>query len=331
MNPLTKVKIGATGLQVTRLGMGGTSLGGLYKDVTDDVATATIHHVLNLGVNLFDTAPLYGCGKSEERLGRGLSGVKRESFVVATKVGYSLVPEDRSRDQSVFFPFDNPPPLRPVFDFKYDAVMRSFEQSLKRLNLGAVDILHIHDPDDHWDEAMKGAYPALHELRSEGAIQAISVGMNQAEMLVRFAQEGDFDCFLLAGRYTLIDQTALAELLPVCLKKGISVILGGPFNSGILATGARSGATFNYVAATPKIMGKVQEIERICDRFKVPLKAAALQFPLAHPAVAAVIPGARSVNEVEQNFKLLDHPIPSDFWKELREQSFLPMEAPVPG
>ena len=330
MDPVAKIQLGRTKLQVTRLGLGGTPLGGLYKDMTEDMATATIQRALELGINFFDTAPLYGCGKSELRLARGLSGVKRDSIIVATKVGYALVPEDRGLDEKVFFPFENPLPLRPVFDFGYDAVMRSFEQSLQRLNLERVDILHIHDPDEHWEQAIKGAYPALHQLRSQGVIGAIGAGMNQAEMLARFAREGNFDCFLLAGRYTLIDHKALPELLPLCIQKRISIILGGPYNSGILATGARPGATFNYVEAPPELMEKVRKIEAVCARHKVPLKAAALQFPLAHPAVAAVIPGARSVTEVEENFGLLSHPIPKDFWTELREQNLLPREAPIP-
>jgi D-threo-aldose 1-dehydrogenase len=330
MDPIARIQIGRSNLQVTRLGMGGTPLGGLYKDLSEDMASATVRRTLELGINFFDTAPLYGCGKSEMRLGQGLAGRSRDSFVVATKIGYALVAEDSNRDEKVFFPFDNPLPLHPVFDFSYEGVMRSFEQSLKRLNFDRIDILHIHDPDEHWEEAIKGAYPALHELRSEGVIRAIGVGMNQAEMLVRFAQEGDFDCFLLAGRYTLIDHKALPELLPVCVKKRISIILGGPYNSGILATGARPGATFNYVKAPPDVMEKVQRIEAVCARYEVPLKAAALQFPLADPAVAAVIPGARSVAEVEENFQLLSRSIPKDFWTELREENLLPREAPVP-
>jgi D-threo-aldose 1-dehydrogenase len=329
MDPRAKVKIGTTELEVTRLGMGGVPLGGLYRDMTEDSANATVQRALKVGINFFDTAPIYGSGKSELRLGRVLSGVKRDSFVVATKVGYALVPQGL-HDPAIDFPFDNPPPLGPVFDFGYDAAMRSLEQSQRRLNLQSIDIVHIHDPDDHYEQAMKGAYPALHRLRREGVIRAIGAGMNQAEMLVRLAHEGDFDCFLLAGRYTLIDHTALPELLPLCLKKRISIILGGPFNSGILATGSRPGATFNYVEAPSEFMEKVQKIEEVCERHAVPLKAAALQFPLAHPAVSAVIPGVRSVNEVEENFRLLGHRIPRDFWTELREENLLPQDAPTP-
>ena len=330
MDAIAKVGIGRTDLKVSRLGFGGVPLGGLYKDVSEDEAGATVRRALDLGINYFDTAPIYGFGKSEIRLGRELAHCDRESIVVATKVGYTLVPDDGGRDEKVFHRFDNVPAMRPVFDFSYDGIMRTFEGSLHRLNLAHVDILNIHDPDDHWEEAIDIVYPALHQLRSEGVVRAIGVGMNQAEMLARFAREGEFDCLLLAGRYTLIDHTGLRELLPICERKGISVIIGGPYNSGILATGARPGATYNYVDALPAVMEKVAAIEAVCGRHHVPLQAAALQFPMAHPAVAAIIPGARSVAEVEENVRLLSLPIPNDFWEELRRLELLPPEAPVP-
>ena len=173
--------------------------------------------------------------------------------------------------------------MRPVFDFSYDGIMRTFELSLQRLNLSRVDILNIHDPDDHWREAIEIVYPALHRLRAEGVVRAIGVGMNQAEMLARFAREGDFDCLLVAGRYTLIDHTGLRELLPICERRGISVIIGGPYNSGILATGARPGATYNYVEAEPAVMEKVASIEAVCARHQIQLQAAALSFPWPTP------------------------------------------------
>jgi D-threo-aldose 1-dehydrogenase len=330
MNPIEKVPLGRTILRVTRLGFGGVPLGGLYKDVSEDEAGATVRRTLELGVNYFDTAPIYGFGKSEIRLGRELASCDRNTFVVATKVGYKLVPDDGGLDPKVFHRFDNVPPLRPIYDYSYDSIMRTFEGSLQRLNLSRVDVLNIHDPDSNWQEAIDIAYPAIHKLRSEGIVHAIGVGMNQAEMLARFARECDFDCLLLAGRYTLIDHTGLGELLPVCAQKDISVIIGGPYNSGILATGARPGATYNYVAATPAVLEQVSAIEAVCTRHGVPLKAAALQFPLAHPAVAAIIPGARSAAEVEENFRLLTLAIPGDFWDELRYLSLIPAEAPTP-
>jgi D-threo-aldose 1-dehydrogenase len=330
MDPIARVGIGRTNVTVTRFGFGCVPLGGLYKDVSEDEASATVRRALDLGINYFDAAPIYGFGKAETRLGRELARCSRNSFVVATKIGYTLIPDSGRGDEKVFHRFDNVPPLRPIFDYSYDGIMKTFEGSLQRLNLSYVDILNIHDPDDHWQEAIEIAYPALHKLRSEGVVRAIGVGMNQAEMLARFAREGDFDCLLVAGRYTLIDHAALRDLLPLCEKKGISVIIGGPFNSGILATGARPGATYNYVDASPAMMQKVTAIEAVCEQHHVPLPAAALQFPMAHPAVAAIIPGARSAAEVEQNVKLFGHFIPNDFWEELRHLNLLPPEAPVP-
>jgi D-threo-aldose 1-dehydrogenase len=330
MDPIARVGIGRTNVTVTRLGFGCVPLGGLYKDVSEDEASATVRRALDLGVNYFDTAPIYGFGKAETRLGRELARCSRNSFVVATKVGYTLIPDSGKGDEKVFHRFDNVPPLRPIFDYSYDGVMKTFESSLRRLSLSYVDILNIHDPDDHWQEAIEIVYPALHKLRSEGVVRAVGVGMNQAEMLARFAREGDFDCLLVAGRYTLIDHAALRDLLPLCEKKGISVIIGGPFNSGILATGARPGATYNYVDASPAMIEKVKAIEAVCEQYHVPLPAAALQFPMAHPAVAAIIPGARSATEVEQNVRLFGHFIPNDFWEELRHLNLLPREAPVP-
>ncbi|HEX5484183.1 MAG TPA: aldo/keto reductase [Terriglobia bacterium] len=328
MNPHEKAPIGKTGLQVPRMGMGSAPLGGLFQDVPESRATATVKRALDLGINFFDTAPLYGHGKSETYLGKALSDVQRSSYVLATKVGRLLVPTDPSQLEKR--EFDNPLPFKPVFDFSYDAVMRSYEESLKRLNLDRIDILHIHDPDDYYEQAIKGAYPALAKLRSQGAIRAVGAGMNQAEMLARFAREGEFDCFLLAGRYTLIDHTGLKELLPLCVQKNISIIIGGPYNSGVLASGAKPGAKFNYADAPEEILQKVRKVEEVCQRNNVPMKAAALQFPLAHPAVVAVIPGARSVEEIEENFRLISHPIPGDFWADMRKSGLIPDEAPTP-
>ncbi|HXH50768.1 MAG TPA: aldo/keto reductase [Terriglobia bacterium] len=328
MDPLQKVQLGKTSLQVTRLGLGGAPLGGLFEDVQGEAAVATIRRALEMGINFFDTAPLYGHGKSEKWMGQGLAGIPADSRVLATKVGRVLEPVEPGtleKDE-----FDNPAPFKPVFDFSYDGVMRSFNESLKRLQVDRIDVLHIHDPDNHYDQAIKGAYPALDQLRREGRIAAVGAGMNQAEMPARFAREGNFDCFLLAGRYSLIDHTGLKELLPLCVEKQISIIIGGPYNSGILATGAKPGAKFNYADAPPEILEKVRKVEEVCARHQVPMKAAALQFPLAHPAVASVIPGARSVAELEENFRLISHPIPGDFWAELRSKGLLPEEAPVP-
>jgi D-threo-aldose 1-dehydrogenase len=328
MDPLAKVQIGKTSLRVTRLGLGGAPLGGLFEDVETGEAIATIRRAIELGINFFDTAPLYGHGKSEMRMGGALRGIPSDSRVLATKVGRVLDPVEPgslAKDE-----FDNPAPFKPVFDFSYEGVMRSFNESLRRLALDRVDILHIHDPDDYYEPAIEGAYRALDQLRREGRIKAVGAGMNQAEMLARFARAGDFDCFLLAGRYTLIDHTGLRELLPLCVEKHISIIIGGPYNSGVLASGSRTGAKFNYADAPPAILEKVRKVEQVCARHNVPMKAAALQFPLAHPAVAAVIPGARSVAELEENFRLISHPSPADFWADLRKVNLIPDEAPTP-
>jgi D-threo-aldose 1-dehydrogenase len=331
MDPVAKVRLGNSKVEVTRLGVGGTPLGGLYKDLSEGTASATVRHAFELGINFFDTAPLYGAGKSELRFGRAFAEFNRDSYVLATKVGYVLLEKTAGDSKEVFFPFENAPPVRLGFDFSYDATMRSLDESRKRLRLDRIDVVHLHDPDEYYAEAMDGAYRALYDLRRGGVIGALGVGMNQAKMLANFARDGEFDCFLLAGRYTLIDHTGLSDLLPLCERKRISIIIGGPFNSGILATGAKPGATFNYVEAPPPLLKKVADIEAICARHAVPLKAAALQFPLAHPAVSAVIPGARSAAEVAENFHLLSYPIPAEFWAEMRLSRMLPEEAPVPG
>ncbi len=327
MIPQETAEIGRTGLHVSRLGLGGAPLAGLFSGVTQEQASETIERYLGHGLRLFDTAPLYGSGLSETRLGKVLSTKDRDSFVLASKVGRLLVP-DQNRPIDVWS--EDLPPLRATFDYSYDAVMRSLEESLGRLNLDRIDILHIHDPDDHYEDALKHAQKALIQLRGEGVIRAIGAGMNQWEMLVRFAREGDFDCFLLAGRYTLIDHSGLSELLPICEENRISIIVGGPYNSGILASGAVDGATFNYEPAAPAIMDRVAKVEAVCSRHDVPLKAAALQFPLAHPAIAAIIPGGRSPKEVDENYRMVAHPIPTDFWAEIRAEGLVPDNAPTP-
>jgi D-threo-aldose 1-dehydrogenase len=329
MDPFQPTRLGKSNLMVTRLGLGGGALGELYTPVSEDQAIRTVRRSLEAGVTLFDTAPLYGRGKSETRIGKGLEGVKRDSFVLSSKVGRILERDESAKSEEDIF--CNIPPVRLVIDFSYDGVMRSHEESLRRLNLSRIDILHIHDSDNHWEEAMRGAYPALHKLREQGAIRAISAGMNQADMLTRFAQEGDFDCFLLAGRYTLLDQSALRELFPLCLQKGIGIIMGGPYNSGILATGAQPGAKFGYSNAPPEILEKVRRLEDVCQVHSVPLKAAALQFVLAHPVVASVIPGCRSEAELDENIRMVGFPIPAAFWSDLRDRKLLPPEAPVPA
>lgn len=326
VNPLATTEIGGGGLRVTRLGIGGAPIGSLFRDVTDDEAVATVRRGLELGLNYVDTAPLYGHGMSELRLGRFLKDVPRDSFVLSTKVGRVLNPVDT---EPVDPYYESLPLMEPVFDYGREGILRSLDESLQRLNLDRVDIAYIHDADDHWEQAIGEAYPTLEDLRSQGVVKAIGAGMNQWEMEARFAREGDFDCFLLAGRYTLLDQSSLPELIPLCMEKDIRLVLGGPYNSGILASDLSPGAKYDYEVAPPAIIEKARKIKLVCDRYGVPLKAAALQFGLLNPVVAATIPGPRSVDEVEENFNMVQHPIPPDLWEELKGEGLIDKLAPV--
>jgi D-threo-aldose 1-dehydrogenase len=332
MDPFEQCEIANTGIKVTRLGFGGASLGNMYKPADNEEALGAISTAYSRGVRYFDTAPLYGYGKSERLYGTVLKEVPRESFVLSTKIGRLIVDGDPTPETEKT-PFVDLPGRYPVFDFSRDGILRSLEESLERLQLDRVDIIYIHDPDveDCYEQAIKEAYPTLEDLRRQKIIGAIGAGMNQAEMLTQFAREGDFDCFLLAGRYTLLDQIALDELLPLCFEKEISIIIGGAYNSGILATGAREGAHYNYQPAPPEIIEKTKRIEKVCARYHVPLKAAALQFPFGHPAVVANIPGTRSKGRFEENLALFRHPIPPDLWDELREKKLISEKAPLPS
>ena len=298
---------------MTTLGLGSAPLGGLFEPVADDEALRTVEAAWDAGIRFFDTAPLYGHGLAERRLGEVLRAKPRDEFVIATKVGRLLRADAPAEPGQAY---KGVPPLNPVFDFSYDGVMRSVEESLERLGLDRVDVLHIHDPDDHYDEALQGAYRALDRLRAEGSVKAVGAGMNQAEMLARFARAADFDCFLLAGRYTLLDRIGETELLPLCVEKNIAIIAGGVFNSGILAD-PRPGATFNYQAAPSELVVRAQGLRETCRQHGVDLKAAAIQFPLRNPAVATVLTGCRSVAEVEENVGMFHSPIPDDLWPEL--------------
>ena len=327
MSPLDKAEIGGTGVRVTRVGMGGAPIGGLYTAVEAATAVDTIRRAHELGVSYFDTAPLYGSGRSEMLFGDALVGIPRDSYVLSTKVGRLLEPvaEQPESDQ-----FVDLPSLEPTYDYSRDGVLRSIDESLGRLRLDRVDIVMIHDPDDHFEQAVSETFPALYDLRSQGVVGAIGAGMNQCPMLARFAREADPDCFLLAGRYTLLDQSGLDELLPLCVEKDIGIVLGGPYNSGILASDLSDETTFNYLPAPREILERARRIKEVCDRHGVPLKAAALQFGLAHPAVAATIPGARSIAEIEENLSMAAHPIPSHLWEELRAGGLIHPNAPAP-
>jgi len=323
MKGLERKTLGKSGIEVTRVGLGCASLGGMYGDIPEEQAHEVVRRALSLGINVIDTAPLYGYGKSEIRIGKEVQVRNRSDFVLATKVGRLLVPKDEGGDTSQDANWGTESPLRPKFDFSYDATMRSVEESLKRLQTDRIDILHIHDPDNHYEQALRGAYPALDKLRSQGMIRAVSAGMNQSEMLARFAREGDFDCFLLAGRYSILEQGAIDELFPICAKKNIGIMLGGTYNSGILASDLSVGAKFNYAEAPADVLERARGLQRVAARHRVSLKAAALQFALAHPQVTCIMPGTRVPDRINENLKLVDEPIPSEFWAELKGENLI--------
>jgi D-threo-aldose 1-dehydrogenase len=291
-------------IELPRLGLGTAPIGGLYEAVEDETARAVIDRAWELGIRYFDTAPRYGAGLAELRLGRALSGRPRGEYLVSTKVGRLLRP-GRSL-------WGGAPQLVDYFDFSQDATLRSLEESLGRLGLDSVDIAFVHDPDDHFDEALAGSFRALRRLRDEGVVQAIGVGANQPRVLCRFAREADPDCFLIAGRFTVLDRTAEAELLPLCEETGIAVIAAGVFNSGVLT----GGTTFDYETADEATLARVARLDEICGQQGVPLAAAAVQFPLRHPTVATVLVGCRTPGEVAQDVELSKLEVPDALWSE---------------
>ncbi|MCO8275076.1 aldo/keto reductase [Actinoplanes sp. TRM 88003] len=310
--------MGRSDVHVTRLGLGMAPLGGLFEAVTDEQARATVERAWQLGVRYFDVAPLYGNGLAERRTGPVLAGKPRDQFALSTKVGRLLRPGG-SDTQNIWA---EPSGVTPVFDFSREGVRTSYAESLDRLNLGRADILHLHDPDDHFDQAVSEALPALSELRASGQIRAVSAGMNQAKMLAELVRTGLLDAVLLAGRYTLLDQSGRAELLPLCADRGVAVIVGGVFNSGLLAD-PRPGARFDYVAADPELIERALAIRAVCERHGIPLRAAAIQFPATHPAVTTVLVGARSAAEVEDAARMAAVPIPPTLWADLRTEGLL--------
>lgn len=315
-------------LKFSPLGLGTAPLGGLYSPVTDDDAAEALQAAWDAGIRFFDTAPQYGNGLSESRLGRFLKNKPRDDFVLATKVGRLLRKPVTPTGEDAYY--KGTPEVRPVFNFSYDGIMASFEESLQRTGLDRLDILHIHDPDNHYREAIDGAFRALDSLRSQGLIRGIGAGMNQSEMLVQFANAARFDYFLLAGRYSLLEQAALDEFFPVCEEKDIGVFVGGVYNSGILANPA-PGAKFNYEDASPALITRAQRMAAVCERHGVSLKAAAIQFPAAHPAVRSVLMGARNAAEVRENAALWQVAIPAALWQELRDTGLIAPHAPLPA
>lgn len=322
-------------------GFGGAPLGNLYAPVAGADALALVRHAFARGVRYFDTAPHYGNGLSEHRIGGALRDLPRDDYLLSTKVGRLLLP-DRTAPRNQHGYVDVLPYVQ-RWDYSGDGARRSIEDSLQRLGLARIDYVFVHDVarDAHGDaqrqrfrEAMEGAIPALAQLKAEGVIAGYGLGVNEWQVCVDALRHADLDVLLVAGRYTLLDQTALPELLPLCVARGTRVVAGGPFNSGILATGTRGadGRTphFDYGPAPPDVVARVAAIEEVCAAHRVPLKAAALQFPCAHPAVACVLAGARSVAELDENLALAAHPIPAAFWRDLRAHRLVPAEAPLP-
>jgi D-threo-aldose 1-dehydrogenase len=287
------------------LGLGTAPLGGLHRAVDEHEAVEAIERAWDLGIRFFDTAPYYGSGLAETRLGLALRGRPRSEFVVSTKVGRRLRPGTSG--------WHGAPPLRAYFDFSFDGALRSLDESLQRLGLDHVDVALVHDPDDHYSEAVNGAFRALHRLRDEGSVTRIGVGMNSSDLLCRFAEESDPDCFLIAGRLTLLDRSATERLLPLCVERGIGLIVGGIFNSGILA----GGTTYDYAQAGDDVARRVDRLANVARRRGVPLAAAAVQFPMRHPGVETVLVGCASANEVEEDVRLAGIPVPSNLWSEL--------------
>lgn len=318
-------------LRLTELSLGCAQLGNLYRAIPDTQAVATVDRAWEQGIRYFDTAPHYGLGLSELRLGSALAGRPRGDYVLSTKVGRRLVPvrpSGRLDDEG----FEVAATHRRVWDFSRDGVLRSLEDSLQRLGLDAVDIVYLHDPDEHLREVLDTAYPALEELRGQGVVSAIGAGMNQTEVLSELARHTQMDVLMLAGRYTLLEQSALDDLLPACERRGIGIVAAGVFNSGLLAQPTPpEGARYNYDAAPQALLQRARAIAEICERHGTSLPAAAVAFPLAHPAVISVCVGARSPAQIERNVELYRSGVPVTVWPELKEQGLLRPDAPVPG
>jgi D-threo-aldose 1-dehydrogenase len=326
-------------LPLTVMGFGGAPLGNMYAPITDAEASATLDCAWREGLRVFDTAPQYGVGLSEERFGRALAAWPRRDYVLSTKVGRLL--RDCGPGEAPPAHFIDTPRRTFDYNYSYDGVMRSHDASLRRLGQHHVDILFVHDVDvmSHGSREAsnarvrelfdRGGYRALEELRAAGAVRAIGAGVNEWEVCETLLGLGDFDCFLLAGRYTLLEQEALSSFLPLCARRNVGVILGGPFNSGILATGAVPGARYNYGEASADILERVARLSAVCEAHGVRLIEAALRFVLGHPVVKSVIPGANSVDQVRGNLALLDTKIPSSLWADLKDQKLVRADAPT--
>lgn len=313
-NTVPKVRVGKTGLEIPRIGLGTGFLARPDMLISEEEALETVHYCLSRGINFFDTAPLYGGGNAERRLGKALAEFPRDSFVVETKVGRLVQPDGKV-----------------YFDYSIDGLKRSLSESLERLKMDRVDIVLMHDPEGAFNEPSKAleVFPLLADWRSQGVIKAIGAGMNQWEWPAEFARQADFDCFLLAGRYTLLEQKPAAEFFPLCLEKGISVFAAGVYNTGILATGPVEGAMYQYQPASDVVKERVGRLEAICTQYGVSLNGAALQFPTTHPAVTSLIVGAKNPAEIADNLEKLEQPIPAELWVELKEAGFIDPAVPI--
>jgi D-threo-aldose 1-dehydrogenase len=331
-------RLGNGGLKFTKLGMGMAPLGNLYRAISDEEAHAVLTRAWDAGVRYYDTAPLYGLGLSETRLNPLLHGKDRDSYVLSTKVGRLLKATTQDKRDGLNKWFDVPA-RNEVYDYTYDGVMRSVEFSLERIGVDRIDILFAHDIDlaNHGSqevlntklaELMDGGYHALMSLRDQGVIKAFGAGVNEWQPCQWLAERGDFDLFLLAGRYTLLEQEALQSFLPLCQKRGIGVVIGGPYNSGVLATGPKPGAYYNYERAPNEILQRVGEIESICTRHGVRLVDAAFQFPLHHPSIVSVIPGGQGLTEMNSNIAAESANIPNVLWADLKAAGLLRSDTP---
>lgn len=333
-------RTGNNRIDFTELGFGSAPLGNLYRAISETDAQDILQAAWDTGCRFFDTAPLYGLGLAETRLNHFLRSKPRDQYVLATKAGRLLdvcAPDQRTGIGKFF----DTPTRRQRYDYSYDGVMRSFEFSLERLGLDRIDILHVHDlcifthgtkaaSDHRIEEFMASGYHAMIALRDQGVIKAIGGGINEWEVCQTLTERGDFDLFLLAGRYTLLEQEALTSFLPLCQKRGIGIIIGGPYNSGILASGPKPGAFYNYSEAPQEILDRVGRIQAVCRRHNVPMVEAALQFPLLHDVVVSVIPGGQAVREVQQNAANLSAKIPVQLWRDLKAEGLVREDAPTP-
>jgi D-threo-aldose 1-dehydrogenase len=345
MAALARREIGRTGLEVSVLGFGGAGIGNLYRELQDEDALAAVRESYAAGIRYFDTAPYYGFGLSELRTGIALRGEQPgagDPFTISTKVGRRLVPtgpQDAAVGREGYF---SPRPFAPAFDYSYESVMRSHAESLERLGVARVDILLCHDigrmthgaqHPARLREFVEGGYRAMLELKRAGRVRAIGLGVNESEVCIELLEHCELDCILLAGRYTLLEQPALAGLLPQCERRGVSIICGGPFNSGILAAGSTRGALthYNYAPPPEHVLERVRALEECCAEFGVPLKAAALQFPLGSACVSTVVAGSSSGAESREIAAMFEHPVPAKFWRALRERGLVDAAAPLPG